>query len=179
MSKTESTRGPITPGWGRVADRLRAARIELGYQRRSELVNALMRAGRAKLSVERILGDLERGARANYSPSTLSAAEAWYGLAPGEIRHLLAGDSQPSVHPPGANLPLPGARPPKVSDPGYTSMPTILSRLDGDRLVELLHAIATELGARAKHDDDDPVRLIGAVRLDLNGDLAELDQELD
>lgn len=177
MTSRHSAKQPITPGWGRVADRLKQARIDAGFPHRIDLVDELLRTGKAKLSVERILGDLERGSRANYSPATLSAVESWYGLTLGEIRLLLSSAGEAvSAKPREAR---PAVHPPKLSDPGYPAIPTILSRLDDDRLVEIMHAIATELGARAKRDDDDPVRLIGAVRLDLNGDLAELDQDLD
>jgi hypothetical protein len=171
MTSRHTAKQPITPGWGRVAHRLKQARIDAGFPHRVDLVDELLRTGKAKLSVDRILGDLERGSRDNYSPATLSAVEAWYGLAPGEIQSLLSGEGEAA--PLGVVV-----RRRKVSDPGYPSMPTILSRLDDDRLIEILHAIAEELGARAKHDDD-PARLIGVARLDLNEDLAALDQELD
>jgi hypothetical protein len=72
-------------GWQQVATMLKAARIKKGFRLRSELVTHLVNTRQAKTSIDRILGDLERGARDNYSASTLAGVELWYGLPAGEI----------------------------------------------------------------------------------------------
>lgn len=167
---------PITPGWGRVARRLQQARIDAGFPHRIDLVDELLRTGKAKLSVDRILGDLERGARSNYSSATISAVEAWYGLEPGEVRRVHAGEGETYRSPHRA---VAARRVAATEQPtAATARPSTLSRLPADRLVEILSAIATELGTRAKHDYDDPAHLLGLARMDLSEDLTALDSEL-
>lgn len=79
--------------WQRVADVLKRQRVELGFPIRSTLVSYLVQHQLAKMSIDRILGDLERGARDNYASSTIASVETWYGLVPGEIRRILKNES--------------------------------------------------------------------------------------
>jgi hypothetical protein len=83
--------------WMLLAQRLKSSRRELGYKNRASFVSHLVSTGSATASVDRILGDLERGARSNYSAATLSAIESWYSLDRGEVRRIL--DSAPEPRP--------------------------------------------------------------------------------
>lgn len=71
--------------WQQLGNALVAARIRLGYPKRTDFQRAL------GLSHGRTLLDLENANRSNYDRSTLIQAEGWYGLAPGNIAEVLAG----------------------------------------------------------------------------------------
>lgn len=71
--------------WMRLGELLIARRVELGYRSRSRFVAA--RGG----GHDRIVGDLERAGRDNYSPATIAAVERMYQWEPGSIRRILAG----------------------------------------------------------------------------------------
>jgi hypothetical protein len=75
--------------WLRLAEVLRTARVHQGFKIRSQLVAYLVREWKLKPSIDRILGDLERGSRDNYSDSTLTAVEVWYGMRTGDVNRIL------------------------------------------------------------------------------------------
>lgn len=170
----DKSKTPVNPAWGRVADALQQARLRAGFVYRTELVAELVQSGRAKLSVDRILGDLERGSRTNYSPATLTAVESWYGLPSGEIQRLLGTEAGRGTANPRK---LAAVRAPKISrgDGGASA----LARLGNERLVEIVTAIAQELADRSLSIEDNPMRLIPVVRPDLDDDLWVLNEELD
>lgn len=70
--------------WQRLGEQIRTDRVRLGMRTQPELAR---RAGLGR----RTVSDLERGARANYSPDTLGAVEAALGWAPGTVSRILAG----------------------------------------------------------------------------------------
>lgn len=47
--------------------------------------------------MDRVLGDLERGARSNYSSQTLAATESYYGLPMGTIAQIRSQNSRASL----------------------------------------------------------------------------------
>lgn len=134
--------------WKRVAERLHRARQERGYRLRSELVRDLVKSGQAKPSIDRILGDLERGARDNYSASTLAAVELWYGLPSGEI-HRWLNDRQSAQQ---LKKAAPRARTDKkqvvseLTNAGWTI--SGVEDMDPADLAALLQALATEIASR-------------------------------
>jgi len=170
----DKSKTPVTPAWGRVADALQRARLRAGYVYRTELVAELVQSGRAKLSVDRVLGDLERGSRTNYSAATLTAVESWYGLPSGEIQRLLGTEAER-----GAGKPRKPAavRAPKI--PRGEGGASALARLSNDRLVEIVTAIAQELADRSLSIEDNPMRLIPVVRPDLDDVMWDLNEELE
>lgn len=72
--------------WERLGELLIARRVELDVQFRNR------RAFAAAVDMEyRVLYDLERGRRTNFTTSTLRAVERAYGLAAGSVERTLAG----------------------------------------------------------------------------------------
>jgi hypothetical protein len=71
--------------WDRLAQRVVAQRVALGYRRREDLANAI-----EGLSM-RTLGDIESGRRERYHPSTLAALEHALLWKPGSIADILDG----------------------------------------------------------------------------------------
>lgn len=82
---------PRVTGWQRLGVEIKTSRARLGMLTQAQLAT---RAGIGK----RTVSDLERGARANYSPDTLAAVEAALGWSPGTVRVVLAG-RRPDVDP--------------------------------------------------------------------------------
>ncbi|HBJ73179.1 MAG TPA: hypothetical protein DDY88_05635 [Actinobacteria bacterium] len=71
--------------WRNLAEQLIQARVHQGFTRRSELIRA------KGISHDRVLNDIENARRDNYNAATLVQIEQWYGLAPGNVKEILAG----------------------------------------------------------------------------------------
>ena len=71
--------------WQHLAEQLVHARVSMGFTRRADLIRA------KGISHDRVLNDIENARRENYTAATLVQIEQWYGLAPGNIKEILAG----------------------------------------------------------------------------------------
>jgi len=147
MNAKKKTTGAIDRRWVLVAELLCAARVQAGFQRRTYLVNHLVENQIAKPSIDRILGDLERGARDNYSLATLAAVEAYYQIPAGEIGRTLRGPAPTTLPPASTQTYGYGDGMPTMSDLIVTST---------HRLMHLAMMIVEELAERADPSNANP-----------------------
>jgi hypothetical protein len=123
--------------WERLGEYVVARRMERGFKTRSDLASA------AQVS-SRLLGDIEKGRRGNFDPTTIASLESALGWETGSVRRIVEG-GEPKLRL-ATPVTAPGGHPDEIELIYRSQSMTARQKLDAIRMV-------LQLRAQAEHED--------------------------